>query len=115
MIDEQAGAFFYMVNQFAADIGRHGRTAIAAADVPLALNEFFAYIICSVHHNAAAECIVVDPFFHTQQFERIAIAAFVGLAGYVEAETAFVRGGLVGEIRSLRLTGLGAMSHICII
>lgn len=100
-----------MVDQLFGYIGRYRRTAPAAANIALAVNEPFANVIGSMYYNAPPHGIVVNAFFHSYQLQRIAVTAVVGIAGYVKTQTAFEGGWLIGEISGDYFTGFHTMGY----
>ena len=95
MIDEQAGALFYVIYQWPAERRGQSRAALAAADITLAGDIIFVYIIGAVNHNGPSCRIVVKAFFTALQAERIAITAVISTIGNIKAEAAFIRSGFI--------------------
>lgn len=114
VVNEKAGTIFDGVDQGGADFGHHCRTALASAKVAEFLNVFFTHIVCSMNNDGALVGIAVEALFHSHQFERISIGAFVSVASNKEAQAAFFRLGFIGELLCPFGTRVSSMSNKCV-
>src|SRR5690242_6261137 len=91
MINIQAGPFLYHIDNGVTKIWRNSRASPAAANITLAVDIIFTYIISAMHYNAALKGPVIQSLVHPLQFQGIAGAALIGLPCNIKTETALIR------------------------
>src|SRR5262249_30888407 len=99
MINIKTGTIFYFIDQWLANINRYSRATPATADISLAMASgiFITYIISAMQYNATTKRVIIDAFLSADQFQGISVASFVGFAGNVHSQAAFIRRISVGE------------------